>query len=159
VTVTGRQIRPGGTVHVHILDDKQFWNTAWNSILQTEVPFKVGGEVWITPTMKANVDASGRIKILNKDITFQPPGYLATAQVVVPESEDGLWLATAKLLDRNNVEAGVLQFGQIWVADPADLSNLAISTWHVVFWGGLALVLLLIFGQVFLRKKTAQQDG
>ncbi len=150
LTIYGRQIRPGGRILVHILDDKEFWNTTWNSLLQTEIPFPVVG-VTVTPMVKVQWGANGKIRVLNKDITFQPPGRMATADITVPSASDGIWMADGTLYDVEKKPVGKLQFGQIWRADPRLLTEMSTLTWRIVFWGGLAIVLGLVFVWQFKR--------
>jgi len=157
ITFYGHQIQPGAKVLIHILDDKEFFNSSWKAIMESvesQIDFKINGAA-ITPLVSAQMEAGGQIQIhAPKDITLQPPGYLATADLQAPNSGDGVWLADGKLFDRNKHEAGVLQFGQIWRADPALLSVLSTSTWRIVFWGGIAIV----FGAVFVQQMRANKN-
>jgi hypothetical protein len=155
VTVYGRQVRPGGRILVHLLDDKQFFNAAWNSLLQTEVPISVAGQ-YITPMFKAEMTAEAKIKILNKDITFQPPGYMATADIKVPSSKDGIWLADGRLT-ADNKQVGVIQFGQIWVPNLSVMEENRKSKWSMIFWGGIAVVFVIVFLSQFAN--NAKQQG
>ena len=151
--VYAHQVRPGGRILVHILDDKEFWNTTWNSLLQTEVQFTVAGAT-LTPLAKIQFDAQGGLRLINKDITFQPPGYMATADFIVPQAEeDGTWLADGTLFNSEKNQVGKLQFRQVWRVDPKMLDDLPLQTWRIVFWGGLALVLAIIFASQFKAKR------
>jgi len=151
VTIYAHQIRTGGKVLVHLLDDKQWWNTAWNSILQTEIPISITGKS-ITPLVRAEVQSDFSIKLINKDVVFQPPGYIAQASITVPHSEDGIWLAEGRLEDKETHDAGRIQFAEIWRADV--YSKKSHSTWAFIFWGALAIVLFLVFLKLLLGKKT-----
>jgi hypothetical protein len=154
LTVYGRDVRPGGRIIVHILDDKEFWNTTWNSLLQTEIPFQVAGTT-VLPMVKAQFAAGGTIRLINKNITFQPPGYLATADLSVPATTDGIWMADGTLYDAEKKQVGKLQFREIWRADPKLLTDLSSYTWRIVFWGGLAVVLGIVFISQF-KSSTAK---
>ena len=156
VTVFGRQVRPGGRILVHLLDDKQFWNNAWNSVLQTEVPVSVGGQ-YLTPMLRANATASAGIQLLNKDITFQPPGYMATADITVPSSSDGIWLADGRLM-AGSTQVGVMQFGQVWIPDSGLLQEKRSSKKAMIFWGGLAIVLVVVFISLFNKGSDAAEN-
>jgi hypothetical protein len=104
--------------------------------------------------LNAQFDASGKIRLINKDITFQPPGYLATADIAVPSTTDGIWMADGTLYDAEKKQVGKLQFRQIWRADPRLLTDMSSLTWQSVFWGGLAIVLGIIFVSQFKKTQT-----
>ncbi len=153
LTVYGKDVSPGGRILVNILDDKEFWNTAWNALLQSEISFQVAAKT-VLPMVKTQFDASGKIRLIDKDITFQPPGYLATAEITVPTTTDGIWMADGTLYDSNKNNVGKLQFREIWRADSRLLSEMSALTWRVVFWGGLAVVLGIVFISQFNKSKA-----
>ena len=144
LTVYGRNIRPGGRILVSILDDKEWWNTAWNSLLQTEISFQVAGTS-VSPMLPVQFEVGGKIRLINKDITFQPPGYLATADIEVPSTTDGIWMADGTLYDAEKEPVGKLQFCQIWRADPKLQTDMSTLSWRITFWPGLAIVLGIVF--------------
>ena len=160
LTVYGRQVRPGGRILVEILDDKEFWNSTWNSLLKTEIGFHVAG-LAVTPMAAVKIDSGGKIRLLNKDITLVAPGYMATADITVPQTPDGTWLANGKLFDRKQLEVGFLQFGQIWRADPRVVADVPKLAWKTTYWIGLGVVLSVIFVSQFFRKKnkTASKES
>jgi len=157
MTIFGKQVQPGSRVLVHLLDDKEFWNTAWNSLLKTPVHISFDGK-FISSMVRANLAADTTIRLIDKDITFQAPGHMAQAEILVPSSTDGIWCAQFRLISPDKNDVGVLEFGQVWTAKPSLLRSIRLSQWSMVFWGGMACVLAITFIGRFFTTRNPQSE-
>lgn len=141
--VIAKNAAPGARILVHILDDDNLSDTIWNQILQSRVSYRVTSQIACTTFARVNVEASGGIRLLDRNVIIDAPEYIATAEFRVPSSPDGRWVANGVLRDTQNREVGKLQFGQIWRADPQLIPAAAQSHSRAIFWwvfGGVALL-------------------
>jgi len=142
--IVAKNATPGARILVHILDDDSLSDAIWNSILQSRVSYRVTSEISCTTFARVNVEASGQIRLLDRNMVIDAPDYIATAEFTAPSSPDGRWLANGILRDSENRDVGKLQFAQIWRADPQLVQEAAQSHSRGIFWGVFGGVALLV---------------
>ncbi len=151
----GEYAAPGTRVVIHVLDDKQFQNAVWNSILKAKINLNVSAGVVANKLLKLNAQADGSFQILDKDMRILQPICMATAEFVVPESRDGRWLAEAVFRDTDNNTVGRLQFAQMW-DNPIIEAREAHSNY--VFWIVVTGAMGLIFIKFLFSRQTKPQQ-
>ena len=151
--VVAKNATPGARILVHILDDDCLSNEIWNKILQSRIDYRVTTDIQATTFARVNVETSGSLRLLDRNMVIDPPDYIATAEFTAPSSPDGRWLANGILHDSQNREVGKLQFAQLWRADPQLVQEAAKSHSRGVFWGVFGGVALLV-GVVALFSKS-----
>ncbi len=156
-SVIAKNALPGARILVHILDDDNLSDTIWNQILQSRVNYRVTTEISCTTFARANIETSGGIRLLDRNMVIDAPDYIATAEFRAPNSQDGRWLAHGVLRDAQNREVGKLQFGQIWRADPQLVPQVAESRSRWIFWAVFGGVALLV-GLTALFSKTQRNS-
>ncbi len=150
----GQYASPGTRIIVHVLDDKQFQNAVWNSILKTKINFSVSSGVVANNLVNLTLQADGSFQIIDKNVEIVSPVCIATADFNVPESTDGRWLANADFRDKDNNVIGVLQFQQMW-SNPIVEAQKAHSSY--VFWVVVAVFCILVFAKCLFSKPTSTQ--
>lgn len=151
-----KHVSAGRRVLVHILDDDSFSDTVWNSILQSTIEYRATAEVSCRQFAGANVEASGKIRLLDRNMQLDAPDYIASAEFSTPSSADGRWLANGTLYDSQKRQVGKLQFAQIWRADPTLIPSAAQAHSRSVFWyvlGGVGLLVAVVV--LFSRNQKA----
>jgi len=147
----GEYAPPGTRIIVHVLDDKQFQNAVWNSILQTKINFDVSSGVIANNLLKLDAEANGSLQILDKNVEIISPVCMATADFTVPESQDGRWLAEANFFDNNNNVVGQLQFSQMWKNPVIEVQK---AESNYVFWIVITGVVGLVFAKLLFSKQA-----
>jgi hypothetical protein len=150
--VIAKNATPGARILVHILDDDCLSNEIWNKILQSRIDYRITSEIQATTFARLNVETSGSLRLLDRNMVIDAPDYIATAEFTAPSSPDGRWLANGVLHDSQNREVGKLQFAQIWRADPQLVQEAAKSHSRGIFWGVFGGVALLVGGVALFSK-------
>lgn len=153
-TVIAKHATPGARILVQLRDDDCLSNAIWNQILQSRTDIHVTSEILATKFARVNVEASGSLRLLDRDMVIDAPDYIATAEFTAPSSPDGRWLANGVLRDSQNHEVGKLQFAQIWRADPQLVQEAAKAHSGAIFWGVLGGVVILVAGWFLKSQKT-----
>lgn len=143
--VVSKSVRPGSRVVLRVIDDDTTSDTIWNSILKTRVNLSVTPRVQATQFISVQANANGQIALPDRNARLDAPDFVAFAQFTVPETDDGLWVADAKLIDASNQDVGSLQFASLWSA-PQQLADqkekVARSFGGFLFWGVLGACML-----------------
>lgn len=142
--VVSDSIRPGSRVIVRVLDDDSVSDSIWNGILTTRANVSVSPEIRVTKFVSVRASASGEITLLDQHSTLDPPDFIASAHFLVPETEDGLWVAEADLLDDARQNVGSLKFASLWSAPQIlkeQQQKTATSFGKSLFWGVIAVCL------------------
>jgi hypothetical protein len=145
---------PGAKVIVLVLDDYNFENQIWNSILQTKINFNVTANVSALKALQLNGQADGSLQLLDGNAVIIKPVPLAYAEFNIPNSPDGRWLAEANFVDKNQIPIGKLQFAQIWKTDPKLPLAIIKSSSKTVFWVSISVVFALVFLKLLFSKQA-----
>lgn len=169
-TFVHTEVPAGRRILIHFLDDDTTSNEIWNNVLSTKVDFTIsaqGKTVLSTMLIDAKLMGSGQIQLVQKNLTIDASDYIATAELTVPETPDGHWVANGKIYDGKNREVGTMQFAQIWrpLNSPAGLQQIgddrAKAHKRMVFWGGIGIACAIVFGGLVLSnwKGTKTKPG
>jgi hypothetical protein len=145
------EAKPGQKIFIHLMDEKRFFTSVWEELLKTKIILNFNGNN-IVQLMPIDITGQVNIQFVNEDFKVTNYGYLATAEITVPESEDGVWQSESELLTKNDHKAGYIAFTQTWRADGKVLEERAKAKFSFVFLGGLAVVCGLIFLSLLFRK-------
>lgn len=147
--IVSEAVRPGSRIVVRVIDDDTSSDTIWNNILQTRANVSVTPKVQATRFVSIQANASGQISLLDRSATLDAPDFVASAEFIVPQTDNGLWVADAKLIDGSQKDVGSLQFASLWSA-PQQLAEqkgkVASSFGRFLFWGCIGVCLLIWFG-------------
>jgi hypothetical protein len=145
--------KPGSKICIYVFDDDSFSNDVWNSILQTRIALDVTSKIQATPAIGVTIGAKGNVQLLNRNTALDTPDFVAYAEFLVPESNDGGWIADGTLIDQKGIEVGKIQFSEIWKANVAEFEQAvaegAKSKWSMYFWIGMGIVLVIVFASQF----------
>ena len=109
--VLARDVKPGTKIVVRVLDDDSWSDEIWNNILKTRVDFDLAPRIKVIKYVDVSVGyVGGQIRLLDRDVVIDVPDPIATAEFVVPESKDGIWVADGTLRDTSEGDAGKIQF-------------------------------------------------
>ncbi len=166
ITLLGRTARPGSKVVINLYDDRSTANTIWNTILQTTINYKLGGQIGAGLNYKAGMqgdvkamakvecEANGNIRLLDHPVVIVSPDHMASAEFVVPSTTNGIWSARAIPYKAGDKACGVLEFAQVWTA-PQHQNQIADQINRVVnakgqmwFWGIVGIVLVVVLIQI-----------
>lgn len=138
--LVSQNAEPGSKVVVHVLDDRHWTNSVWNSILQTNINLEITADVMVVPFIPVTMGANGSFSLLDRDVTIRPPEYMASATFEVPATETGdrRWMAHAELFDLTGKHVGDLQFARTWVPGGSYFP----SPGEFIFWGIIGIGLL-----------------
>ena len=158
--VLARDVKPGTKIVVRVLDDDSWSDEIWNNILKTRVDFDLAPRIKVIKYVDVSVGyVGGQIRLLDRDVVIDAPDPIATAEFVVPESKDGIWVADGTLRDTSEGDAGKIQFACVWSAKREWQEGVnSASGWlgTAVFWLVLGSCLLILFlKQVFARAVPA----
>jgi len=146
--VLAEEVAPGTRIIVRVMDDDSTSDAIWNSILKSRITLQASDTLSVTRFLPVSVAASGEFQFLDRRATMDAPDFMAYAEFVVPETEDGVWLVDGKLYDSDHQSIGTIQIASVWSAKKqiAKQSN-TVSSWFgsTVFWGVLGGCLLLLF--------------
>jgi hypothetical protein len=161
-TIVHSEILAGSRVLIHFLDDDTASNDIWNNILKTKTDFSIsaqGKTVLSSMLIDSKVAASGQIQLLNENVTLDAPDYIATAEFVVPETKDGIWVANGIVYDNKNLEVGTVQLAQIWrpLNSPAGIRRIKKeineARSKMIFWGGVGVVCVAVFAKLLFDQR------
>lgn len=156
--IVSETVPPGSRIVVRVIDDDTSSDLIWNNILKTRVTLSVTPEVKATQFVSIRASASGQIALLDRSATLDAPDFIASAEFIVPKTDDGLWVADAKLIDGSQKDVGSLQFSSLWSA-PQKLAEqktkVASSFGNFLFWGVIGLCLLVWFGSSFVSQRES----
>lgn len=143
--VVSESVRPGSRIVIRVIDDDSSSDKIWNGILKTRANLSVTPEVQATQFISVRANASGQIALLDRNTTLDAPDFVASAEFIVPETDDGLWVADAKLIDASQQNVGALKFASLWSA-PHQLAEqqrkVGSSFSKFLFWGVLGACFL-----------------
>lgn len=160
------KIRPGSRILIHILDDDTLSDTIWNNILQTRIDCRISADVACTKMSKVHIEASGKIRLLDKNVVVAAPDMIATAEFRAPELPGSTgWRAAGPLFDSSNRKVGELHFAKIWEADRQDIlaaeeavrkasRDAAVAHSKKIFWSIMGGVFILVTVAVLISKST-----
>lgn len=143
--IVAQTIQPGSRVVVRVLDDDSTSDLMWNNILKTRVRLSVTPSIQATQFVSIGASAGGEVVLLDRNTTIDAPDFIAAAEFRVPESDDGLWVADATLVDDSGKSVGALQFAALWSAPErlAEQEEKTKSSYgKFLFWGVIAICLL-----------------
>lgn len=162
--VLARDVKPGTRIVVRVLDDDTWSNEIWNNILKTRVTISVAPEVQVTKYISIRSGyVGGQIQLLEGNVVIDAPDPVATAEFVVPESEDGFWAADATLFDDSGNNAGNLGFTCVQRSGRRDWQEhrSAASGWlgSAAFWMVLGSCFLIWFVKEVFSKGKSEPAG
>jgi hypothetical protein len=156
--IVSETVRPGSRIVVRVIDDDTSSDAIWNNILKTRANLSVTPEVQATKFVSVRANANGQIALLDRSVTLDAPDFVASAEFIVPQTDDGLWVAEANLIDGSQIDVGSLQFASLWSAQKQlneQKGKVATSFGKFLFWGVIGLCLLTWFGwNVISQKQT-----
>lgn len=159
--VVSKSVPSGSRIVVRVIDDDTTSDTIWNNILKTRVNLSVTPAVHATQFVSVQATANGQIALLDQNTSIDAVDFIASAQFVVPETEDGLWVADAKLIDSSQQNVGSLQFASLWSAPQqlADQQGKVSKTFgRFLFWGVIGVCLLGWFAWSVVTGETETKD-
>lgn len=146
--ILSEHVSAGSRVVVRVMDDDTTSDAIWNQILKTRVNFRLSGGVALTKYISATAAAGGTLQLLESKTVMDAPETVATAEFVVPESQDGVWFMNGQLIDSSGADVGTVQLACIWSARAeVEAQTETAASWFgsSVFWGVLGGCLLLVF--------------
>jgi hypothetical protein len=154
-------VSKGKRVSIRVMDDDSLSDSVWNTILKSRLNYKIGSDLSATRFLSLSSTASGQFVLLEKSQTIDAPDFIAQAEFIVPDSEDGTWATEAKLFDSSGNNVGVLQFVSVWSA-PKTLEKQASivqsSFASMIFWAVVCGCALLWFIASLMNEPGTTQN-
>lgn len=161
-TLLSKETVRGGKVGVYVLDDDSLSNDIWNSLLQTQVSWKVDGKVPVVSPVEIQVSASGKIALLNSNHTIDSKDLIASAIFEVPANKVD-WSASANLLDEHKRSVGRIELRHMpslqWKRYTDIKADRRTSAFQATFFGIVSLAALAVFAKRLLKKSQTPVLG
>jgi hypothetical protein len=173
--IISKQIDPGQKIIIKVFDDDSTSDLIWNNILKAKITQDVTAGISASFPLAAVIGASGRIEVKTKTsvdfqflakeehVTLDAPELVAVAEFLAPKTSEELWVADGLIVDQKNRQVGKFQFSQVWRAEPVIVeeiqSEIEKEEGSKVFWYGIAVVFILIFGKLMITKEDNQESN